>query len=885
MKTSSGRKKKLVSLLLVSLLIAAGIAYILLKNRGAGNEEETATIDDLIASSSERSQVTSDLFLASYSNRFFPLIATPLSVYFSGEEKHSSPMLVAGENSATQDVSVSTAVTRFLDAYPDTDGSVIGPLEPGVEQRLMESGLKISHRFDGDPETVSLAAARTFWKSSDGAVVIHDCRKGYDAGMPAATLASYLNIPVIICDDIRDAEPTLDRLQVKYTIICGPLKGYGRVMRMEDSWDVIDALALGMPSRDGTMRSLMADRLSIDPNYIVLANPMDTVIPRVVDSFEEHFEGEITSTSTGSTSDPSLSPDAVVHHLEIPEDYQWARVRMTAALDFIPSPIPRRTPEDDGQRGYLYFGVDEDSDGEITNDQDSENDHLELMAPTLSYSYMREGNEAVKGIAHTEEPLFNAQGTHAVEMLATLAYDPLGREETTTYSIDVTVEKLDMPNHPLMPFASVNAPYLAVNREGLVLSSEKFSIFENETMRQQRYFGDPTVDPHALDNGWNDLSGLIGISNDVAKGVKRELNSLLSSLSGESETDPVALAELYGSRLESDPFFVGILGGTNMIPQYYYPTEGQGDLPQEGYGIAGDMFYSSIDTDTENDPDDENGNKFSADIAVGRIDGWDAQDISALICRTLFYDSIIDSFEGLHGLPWKDSAINNFGSEIPVGASITVSEKISEAEQRSGFTVDNKHYSPLSDSRLTRDLYQRSNFIYFCAHGFYYWFVPPGYKPTSVGGSYNVANVIDMNFGPSIIFGSSCVTGKVDGIEGYNALSQAFLHSGMNAYIGASRLSWGSAAIIPDMESGEAFGNYLGLLFYGYLTGYLYDKQGHLIFETDGDMTVGQSIALAKNMFVEKAGYSAGNANADTLEEFNLHGDPAFNPYEPNHNG
>jgi len=280
------------------------------------------------------------------------------------------------------------------------------------------------------------------------------------------------------------------------------------------------------------------------------------------------------------------------------------------------------------------------------------------------------------------------------------------------------------------------------------------------------------------------MKGLVGISNNVTSGVKENLNDLLCDLLGVSEGE---LAGRVADRLASDPIFVGIVADTNMVPMYYYPTEGQGELPQEGYGIAGDLFYASVDADPSNPPFDIGSDTSSADLALGRIDGWDAQDISALICRTLFYDRIIDSFEGLMGSSWKDSAINNFGSQVPVGASVTVSEKITEAEQRSGFQVDHFHYSPLSDSRLTRDLYQRSNFIYFCAHGFYYWFVPPGYKDTSVGGSYNVANVIEMNFGPSVMFGSSCVTGKIDGIMAYNALSQAFLHSGMNAYVGASR--------------------------------------------------------------------------------------------------
>jgi hypothetical protein len=662
-------------------------------------------------------------------------------------------------------------------------------------------------------------------------------------------------------------------------------------MRIESSNCVNNILALGMESNNGGMKSVMRDRLGITPTYIALANPKDTEIPAAVDSFDEHFEGTITSSETGSTSDPSLSPDAVVHHMEIPEDYQYARVKVTAVMDFVDSNLPspydptkKRTPEDDGQRAYLYFGYDSDEDGVLQNDPDAADDHLEFMVPTLSYAYIREGGMAVSGIAYTEKPLFNAQGKHAVEMLATLAYDPLDRPQETTYRIDVTVEKIEAPNHSLMPYASVASPYLTVCRGGLLLADRSFSIYESEEILNSRFFGDPSVDHTSMDEGAMSLSGLVAMSNNVALNVKDRVNTLIAALLGEGN-DTAALAARCGERLETDPIYLGIVSDTNGVPMYYYPTQGQGELPQEGYGVAGDLFYSSIDADPNDPPNDLGGADLSADIAVGRIDGWDAQDVSALICRSLFYDDIIDSFEGIRGQAWKDSAMNNFGSKVPVGTSVTVNVKVTQAEQRAGFTVDSFHLSPLSDSRITRDIYQRSNFIYFCAHGFYYWFVPPGYKATGDGGGYTVANVIEMNFGPSVIFGSSCVTGKIDGIMGYNAISQSFLHSGMNAYIGASRLSWGSVAIVPDMESGEAFGNYLSLLFYGGLTGYKYDKSGSLISESAGDLSVGAALALAKNSFVQGEDYEPGNENADTIEEFNLHGDPAFNPYEPNHQG
>lgn len=889
MEGIDNKKKAVIAVAVAGLMIIGGLLFMFSKEKDRVVEGDTAYIDDLIHSTSERTGARPDIVVASTGNPLFSLIGTPAATYYEGKSKVSAPMLLAGENEDTVDDSVSSAVTRFLDAYPDTKGCLIGSIPGDVESRLGASGFDSSMSYPGTcPVLVSIAAARAFWSRSDGAILIEESREGYIQGVPAATLASYLNIPVIIHNgDLGQIGSVLDYLDVKYTIVAGADPGYGKVFHVESAEKVNQALALGMESREGGTLSIMSDRLSITPNYIAVTNPMDSFKPKVMESFTERFSGEVKSTEAGSTSDPSLNEDVVVHHIEIPEDYQYTNVKVSAFLDFTDSISPFRDPEDDGQRGYIYFGFDSDQDGSILDDPDSEADRLEFMVPTLAYGYVREGEDAVAGWAYGEEPVFNAQGTHAIELLATLAYDPLGREQVTSYSIEVTVEKLDSCNYPLMHQASSMAPYLAVNRGGLVLSNTSYSIYQNEEYMEQPFCGDPSQDSGAYAEGdRGSVAGLLALSNQAAQGIKNDINALLANLSGMEGTDLTSLAGEYNSRLGSDPFHVAFVGDTNMVPQYYYPSRGQTMAEaQQGYGVAGDLFYSSIDADPGSPPDDLGGAAASADLSVGRVDGWDAQDISALVCRSVFYEDIVDSFTGLQGQDWKDSAMNMFGSQIPVGTSVTVVEKITEAEERIGFTVDHKHYSPLSDSRLTRDFFERSNFIYFCAHGFWYWFVPPGYKPTAVGGSFNTANVYDMNFGPSILWASSCVTGKIDGIQPYNALSLSFLHSGMNAYIGASRLSWGAVAIIPDMQSGEVFGSYLGLMFYGHLTGYMYDKSGGLVFESDGDYTVGQAFAMAKNGYVENEGYGDGDARADTIEEFNLHGDPAFNPYEPRHSG
>ncbi|MCK4613436.1 MAG: hypothetical protein KAU14_01425 [Thermoplasmata archaeon] len=269
-----------------------------------------------------------------------------------------------------------------------------------------------------------------------------------------------------------------------------------------------------------------------------------------------------------------------------------------------------------------------------------------------------------------------------------------------------------------------------------------------------------------------------------------------------------------------------------------------------------------------------------------------------LLARTFFYYDIIDSFPGTNGFDWKESAFAHFGSEPPVESSVTVVERFKAMWTEAGFLgMDDPvaHSNEMGRRQLSQEYYERANYHFFCAHGFYYWYVPTAQesllseggdiiKSTAGGGAFTTASVKDMEMGPGTIFGSSCVTGKTDGIPGRNALSMAFLHAGMNVYIGASRLSYGSLTPEPDPNSDEALGNYLGAMYYAYMSGgVFYDKETgntHMPYE---DLSSGQAPMLAKNKYVRDKG--DGGVDMTTYVEFMHYGDPAFNPYEPNHNG
>lgn len=869
-------KKKLIAGAIVAVLIV-GVVFVLFFS-GMNKEEELqrATMDDLLNSSSVRSQEVPGAALVDKDRPYLVLTATPVVCYYEGPQRVCSPLLCVGENPDTPEEGSSKAIDSFLSAYGPNNVIGLGEVY----------GQSVDKQYiDECPMVVSTEVARDHWKSSDGALLIRYDQAGYNLGINAVPLACYLNIPIIITyTQPPEVDDLLSDLGVKYTLLCGDLRGYGKIWPFQDKEEIQAVMATGSPDSEGVLRSILTDRLGINTSYVAMANPMDIFVPTVVDQFQENFTGTVKHSDTGSTSFPTSSADAPTFYVDIPEDYKYARVILDSVMDCVP---PRNfgTPQSHGERSYVYFGIDSDQDGQMVHDADASGDTLHFMSPSLAYSYSGSGGD-VKAVCHTDYPIFNSTGEKCIQIKASLDYkiitdshipgpgiieEVIGSE--TTFTLSITIQKLDSYVYPRLTSGSSLAPYLAAFRGGVVLADSKYGVHDAE-MALNWNFGDPAVN--------KDLYKSINLRTVKAK---TDLNFLLGDLAGIDGSDWSSLASAYASRDPSDPMYVGIVGDPFMVPWMYFEN-GQGDYGEsEGFGTPSDNGYGDIDMDPENLPKSIDGGPPSLELAVGRMTGWDIQDTSSQMARTFFYDNIVDHYPG-HSGSFKESAMSTHGTVVPVGAAETVVKKLQAAYQQAGFSVDANHNFALSDSKYSAQYYEQSSFIFECAHGHYYWFVPPGYKDTSAGGGFTVANVQDMNFGPGTLFASSCVTGKVDGIPLYNGLSQAFIHSGLNCYVGASRLSWGSLVPSPMASpSGEALGGYLGLLFYGYLTGYVYDRNGGLQSEGIGDLSVGAALMMAKNDFITEQGSDGGGPDDDTAEEFNLHGDPAFNPYEPIHQG
>lgn len=903
-------RKQVLAAVLTFVVVVAGLWVVSNMNIAAGAgeyETGTASISDLVASESTRVGNDTGPVLVSSDSPYYALIATPVTMYYEKSgEVNANPLLVV--NSA----SPSKSPLRFMEDYGLPEATSIGDVGP-----LSQYNFKINLSIDqGNVEDTSLAVAKTYWTKTDGAILIKDDNDGYRMGtgyntaVSVVVLASYLDIPVIVTDSVdKKIARNLKDLNVKYTIVCGNMPGYKKVMHFDDidqpdTWEnVID-----------TTKGVIEQRLGKNVSYIAMANPLDTTKKEVEDSVEYNFKGEITNSDAAAYpgAAPANSNDNPIQYFNIPADYKYANVCLDLKIDL----TGERLGDLSGARCYAFVGVDGNEDGMI--DESTPEDKLSFFGGTPAYEDIgySPGNAITQpdqyGHLYVEIPFYNEVDTngnpivkHAVQLLARL---PTDKDYTAEYTLSIKVEKLADPTYPLMPDLSSMASYLAAFRMGVVMARPSYQVHDAGYIGCSGC-GIPAENKDALDN-----------ANMEAWAVKRDLDYVLGKLSGikvEVKEHKVngqieryipddqrkALAEYYdGLDLDKRPM-LGIIADTNMIPQYYYISNGQGDAT-EGFGIPSDIFYQDLDvsSDRTKAPLSIDGSDPQFELAAGRVDGWDAQDVSGLIARTFFYKDIIDHVVGPrnNGLypqmaaEWKNSGYTTIGTEPPVGAAITTADKTAKMFEAAGFKVREDRLVMQDEGRRQRAgaYYESANFIYLCAHGFYYWYVPTavegnyGVAPAiGAGGAFDVAHVKEMSFGPSVIWASSCVTGRIDGLPGRLCLSQAFLHSGMNAYVGATRESWGGLVPMPDAESGEKFGDLMALYFYGHLTGHMYNKAGGMSSFGPADLTTGQALLLAKNEYVQQDGSDGHGSVDDTTEEFILHGDPAFNPYEPEHNG
>jgi hypothetical protein len=373
----------------------------------------------------------------------------------------------------------------------------------------------------------------------------------------------------------------------------------------------------------------------------------------------------------------------------------------------------------------------------------------------------------------------------------------------TDIELSIDISKLEKPHMPLIPHLSLLAPYLTSAHGGIIGADTSFELTDEGYISNADGCGTGpwyTEKLHTFNN----------------EKVNYTLNRLKATL---------ALLD-YHNLLDGyldGPAWLALLADTNMIPMYYYGPSQQ-ELPEKG--LPSDNPYA-----------------LKWNLSVGRVIGWNVQDVSLLISRTLFYQEICE--EPTTTKEWHNRFSFVFGEGF--GETGGIFHQIPYAHEIKQYGFDSRVFGNLRNSRQLASLlntYIGSNYIEYLGHADWFWFQPSFYGLDYYSKALDVAHVKHWIFTkPSIFLSSACLMGRVDGIPPQMNIGLTILHAGINCFLGATRET-GSEAGLTIFEN-------------------------HLIVD---DFSVGEALRGEKRVDKELPTYLVRT----------VYGDPAFNPYEPN---
>ena len=373
----------------------------------------------------------------------------------------------------------------------------------------------------------------------------------------------------------------------------------------------------------------------------------------------------------------------------------------------------------------------------------------------------------------------------------------------TDFEIFINISKLEKPHMPLIPKLSMTAPYLTSAHGGMIIANPDFGLTNDNY----------TIVANGSGTGPWYNEKLHNFTNQKVNYTIRQLKNTLSLLSDHN---------MLNSYLDG-PAWLAILAGTNMVPMYYYSPSQQG-LPEKG--LPSDNPYS-----------------LDWNLSVGRIIGWNVQDVSLLISRTFFYQDICG--QPTEPRDWHNRFSFIFGEGF--GETGGLFHQIPYAYEIRQYGFKPRVYGDLRNSRQITTLlnaYTGSNYIEYLGHGDWFWFTPSLYGLDYYSKAIDVAHVKNWVYTrPSVFLSSACLMGRIDGIPPQMNIGLAMLHAGCNCFVGATRET-GSEAGLSIFEN-------------------------HLIVD---DYSVGEALRGEKRVDKEPPTYYVRV----------LYGDPAFNPYEPN---
>ena len=522
-------------------------------------------------------------------------------------------------------------------------------------------------------------------------------------------------------------------------------------------------------------------------HYLTMTNPADVLPPAVIDSHEMSYTDYITNKKVIILSKEInlRGNDTRYYTVSVPDGI--THVQITGEINQIkPTLLNRFFPIDP-----LLFMTLTDAKGNVV-----------AYGNSMGYDV---------GATYLETLVCNASGEYTLEVTVYNGckggfFVQRGLSNVDAHlSVTATITNLTRPHYPQIPKLSMIAPYLTTAHGGLLIANASWELTDDSYATAANGVGT---------GPWYNES-LHVFTNEKVNATVDQLKKVMHLL----ETHDLQSDYLNG------PAWLALVADTTMIPMYYY-SPSQGDIPEKG--LPSDNPYS-----------------LNQNLSIGRVISWDVADVSVLLARTLFYETVCGP--PTSSRDWHHRFSFVFGEGF--GETGGIFHQLPYAREIRTYGFVPTVYGDLRNGRQITErlqVYTGANYIEYLGHGDWFWFPTSYYGFDIYSKAVDVAHAKDWVFDkPSVFLSSACLMGRIDGLPPEMNIGLTMLHAGCNAFIGATR------------ETGQESG--------------LTTLENHLIVD---DWSMGEALRGEKQVDKELPTYYVRT----------LYGDPAFNPYEP-HNG
>ncbi len=748
------------AILLAALLLASQFSGCISGSKDADGANEAFSLTEALALSGEtKIKQIEEAVIVPDTDPFYALLGSSAAVRYVGGGNTSDvkPMLVAGSDGAA---------SSFLTRYSPSSVLSLG--------KAKIDGFTPVEIHGCNPTSCSINLMAHCWEKAPGVMLIPHTKEGYEIGVNAAPLANYLGIPILVIDEkiadgkteCKDAlwsniDSALGAIGAKYAVAIGAdgERFAERLklppLRISGNFEATCAVAEAVKAKFGKL------------DYVVMANPSDAFYPTIISSNFSAQNGHIENIQVLVAGEKASVSGAPSQSFKISVPQGIVRLRIYATITSFAAPA---ATDPAGMVPILHATL-YDSKGTYAGFSTSmAYDDKTAFIDTLIVEDPGDYNLDV-GIYY---------GTKGAAVIAT-PYMAGASAVSADFVVNSTLEVLDSPSIPVVPRLSQVAPYLAAAHQGSVIANPEF-MFNDAAYADEANGSCAGPAYNAKLHQYNNMK----VDMNIAY-----VKSVFETLKNKSLLDSYL----------AGPAYFAMVGDANMLPMYFY--SGDGSWPEDGVGLPSDLPYSTLDA-----------NSTDVKLSIARTIGWSAEDASTLVARSLFYKRYCGAPSATDAVPWQKKFMflcggggGEFGAvfhQIPYGATAA----------QNGFVPE--YFIDAASGRQATELagaYANANYFEGIAHGNWYWYVTDLYGPDVYSTSVCVSKVRRWSVQPMVFMTGMCHTGRIDGIPGTEALSQAFVHAGVNAYLGATRATGSEsstavmedALILKNMSIGEAF--------------------------------------------------------------------------------